>query len=457
MPAALQRLTGSSAPVFDLYRGLRVRVIEGSGGSQRRRREKWGTFPLGVPTTLFLPAPAPAAPTIRSSRGWVFLGAVFSRPAASLRSPLLRPCGSRRLGLPAPRNPGPASAPPQPRCCCPEEALPWPGEEMSFFTASAGPQEALWRAVEAGAGLRAEAQSPLGAVGVRGAGLGAAQHPRAFGGARKTPRAGCKTAAAGQERRGKGGKALEGGQRGLARAQRRAKPSRAGPCRGQRPSAGSRRAPASVPAPPPSRWLSAVHSSLGNTLNEPQMAGKRSKKPPGEGAGAARGVRPAAPKNRPGSQHRPGVRGSSRAHPKTSGPFYVPRRLQKRQEKIRPRLLFALGLSGRFLGPARRGWAESGRIAPLRTPRGAPGTIQGAKSWWEKIKSNQSNPRQNPDHLLEVSSGRLRESRGRGGFLAATCPNIEGQNPKLPTGLCEAWTAASPPCSTSFTDCTHDG
>lgn len=46
MPAAPQRLTGSSAPVFDLYRGLRVRVIEGSGGSQRRRREKWGTFPL---------------------------------------------------------------------------------------------------------------------------------------------------------------------------------------------------------------------------------------------------------------------------------------------------------------------------------------------------------------------------------------------------------------------------
>lgn len=412
----------------------------------------WGAY-HSVP-----PGPGPRRPHDPLLLGLGFpRGCIFQ---ARRLPPVSAPPPMRKSEAGAPRapQPRPGLGPPAAPLLLPGGGFALARRGDVVFTASAGPREALWRAVEAGAGLRAEAQSPLGeAVGVRGAGLGAAHQPRAFGGARKTPRAGCKTAAAGQERRGKGGKALEGGQRGLARAQRRAKPSRAGPCRGQRPSAGSRRAPASVPAPPPSRWLSAVHSSLGKTLNEPQMAGKRSKKPPGEGAGAARGVRPAAPKNRPGSQHRPGVRGSSRAHPKTSGPFYVPRRLQKRQEKIRPRLLFALGLSGRFLGPARRGWAESGRIAPLRTPRGAPGTIQGAKSWWEKIKSNQSNPRQNPDHLLEVSSGRLRESRGRGGFLAATCPNIEGQNPKLPTGLCEAWTAASPPCSTSFTDCTHDG
>lgn len=198
--------------------------------------------------------------------------------------------------------------------------------------------------------------------------------------------------------RGQGVKQRQRGRSAEGRAERRwredseawpghsAEPSRAGPWRGQRPSAGSRRAPASVPAPPPSRWLSAVHSSLGKTLNEPQIAGKRSKKPPGEGAGAARGVRAAAPQNRPGSQRRPGVRGSSREHPNTSGPFYVPRRLQKRQRKFRPRLLFALGLSGRYPGPARRDWAESGRTAPLRTPRGAPGTLEGAKSGGKKLK-----------------------------------------------------------------------
>lgn len=334
-----------------------------------------GCLPLCSSRPLPPPPPRSAPPGAGFSSGLYFPGLP---PPSGLRSSAHAEVGGWGSPRPAtsarPRPPrSPAAAARRGLCLGPERRCRFYG--LCWTT------EALWRAVEAGAGLRAEAQSPLGeAVGVRGAGLGAAHQPRAFGGARKTPRAGCKTAAAGQERRGKGGKALEGGQRGLARAQRRAKPSRAGPCRGQRPSAGSRRAPASVSAPPPSRWLSAVHSSLGKTLNEPQMAGKRSKKPPGEGAGAARGVRPAAPKNRPGSQHRPGVRGSSRAHPKTSGLFTSPGGCRKGRKKS------ALGCFSPSASPAAFWGRPVG--AGLRTaalPRSAPRGEHPAPSRAQKV------------------------------------------------------------------------